>query len=247
MEVAMPVTRNIQSSILFASPFIGYQPANISNGEPAINAANLIKQTMLGAPFTWPWNRVAFEISIPTIDPYADVSQAQDYAINTVRFAFLEKAWLTDPVTGEVKPLTIVSSLAAESAVMRPQSIAVQAQDDDSVTLRINSLPDRNYFLNGFYQQTPLPVTSTASSWAPIPDHLSYIYDWGFLGMLSMITKDVRQALFQQKFVSHLLGAQDGITATQRNIFIGEWLALMSETGRNQLTTQQGVQARSAT
>jgi hypothetical protein len=130
---------------------------------------------------------------------------------------------------------------------MRPQSIAVQAQDDDGVTLRINSLPDRAYLLNGFYQQIPLLVTSMASSWGPIPDHLGYIYDWGFLAMLSMITKDVRQAIFQQKFISHLLGAQDGITATQRNIFIGDWLALMGETGRNQLTTQQGIQARSAT
>jgi hypothetical protein len=243
----MSVTRNIQSSILFALPFIGYQPANISNGEPALTAANLVKQTILGAPFKWPWNRVNFEITIPTTDAFGDVDVVQDYAVAATRFAFLEKAWLTDTITGEVKELPIVSSLAAESAVMRPQSIAVQAQDDDGVTLRINSLPDRAYLLNGFYQQIPLLVTSMASSWGPIPDHLGYIYDWGFLAMLSMITKDVRQAVFQQKFVSHLLGAQDGLTATQRNIFIGEWLALMGEAGRNQLTTQQGVQARSAT
>jgi hypothetical protein len=241
------VTRNIQSSILFALPFIGYQPANISNGEPAVSAANLVKQTILGAPFTWPWNRINFEINIPTVDSFGDVDLVQDYVVIASRFHFLEKAWLTDTDSGEVKPLSIVSSLAAESAVMRPQSIAVQAQDDDGVTLRINSLPDRAYLLNGFYQQTPTTVTSMASSWSPIPDHLSYIYDWGFLAMLSMLTKDVRQVVFSQKFISHLLGAQDGITATQRNIFIGEWLALMGETGRNQLTTQQGVQARSAT
>jgi hypothetical protein len=242
----MPVTRNIQSSILFALPYIGYQPANISNGEPAISAANLVKQTICGAPFKWPWNRVNFELTIPTLDSFNDVEMTQDYVLDTVRFSFLEKAWLTDAETGEVKELPIVSSLAAESAIMRPQSIAVQSQDDESVTLRINSLPDRTYWLNGFYQQPPPPVTSTASSWSPIPDHLSYIYDWGFLAMLAMLTKDVRQIVFQQKFVSHLLGAQDGITATQRNIFIGEWLALMGEAGRNQLTTQQGVQARSA-
>jgi hypothetical protein len=241
------VTRNIQSSILFALPFIGYQPANISNGEPALTAANLVKQTVLGAPFKWPWNRVNFELNIPTVDAFGDADIVQDYVISATRFAFLEKAWLTNTNTGEVKELPIVSSLAAESAVMRPQSIAVQAQDDDGMTLRINSLPDRAYLLNGFYQQTPTQVTSVASSWGPIPDNLSYIYDWGFLGMLAMITKDVRQAVFQQKFVSHLLGAQDGLTATQRNIFIGEWLALMGEVGRNQLGTQQGVQARSAT
>lgn len=241
------VTRNIQSSMLFSLPYIGYQPANVSNGEPAVTAANLVKQTMLGAPFKWAWNRVNFEITIPTVDAFGDIAIVQDYGVETTRFAFLEKAWLTNSDTGEVKELPIVSSLAAESAVMRPQSIAVQAQDDDSITLRINSLPDRSYLLNGFYQQTPNQVTSPASTWGPIPDHLSYIYDWGFLAMLAMLTKDVRQLVFQQKFVSHLLGAQDGITATQRNIFIGDWLALMGEAGRNQLTTQQGVQARSAT
>ena len=243
----MPVTRNIQSSILFSLPYIGYQPANISNGEPAINSANLVKQTILGAPFKWAWNRTNFEIPVPTVDAFGDVENVQDYNLATVRFSFLEKAWLTDTDTGDVKELTIVPALAAESAVMRPQSIAVQNQDDDSITLRLNSLPDRAYLLNGFYQLTAPTVSSAASSWGPIPDNLSYIYDWGFLGMLAMITKDVRQALFQQKFVAHLLGAQDGLTATQRNIFIGEWLALMGETGRNQLTTQQGVQARSAT
>ena len=243
----MPATRNIQASILFTLPFIGYQPANISNGEPAVNAANLIKQTMMGAPFSWPWNRTGFEITIPIVDAFGDVDLSQDYALGAPSFGFLEKAWLTDAETGEVKPLAIVPGLAAESAVMRPQSIAVQTQDDDGITLRINSLPDRPYWLNGFYQKAPPTVTSPASSWSPIPDHLSYIYDWGFMALLSMITKDVRQGVWGQKFASHLLGAQDGITATQRNIFIGEWLALMGEAGRNQLTTQQGVQARSAT
>jgi hypothetical protein len=242
----MPVTRNIQSSMLFALPYIGYQPANISNGEPAVTAANLVKQTMLGAPFKWPWNRANFEISIATPDSSGDVVITQDYAVATTLYAFLEKAWLTDSSSGEVKELPIVSSLTAESAVMRPQSIAVQGQDDDGITLRLNSLPDRAYLLDGFYQRTPTLVTSPASSWGPIPDHLSYIYDWGFLAMLSMLTKDIRQSVFQQKFVAHLLGAQDGITATQRNIFIGDWLALMGEAGRGQLTTQQGVQARSA-
>jgi hypothetical protein len=86
-----------------------------------------------------------------------------------------------------------------------------------------------------------------ASSWSPVPDNLSYIYDWGFLAMLSMITKDVRLPIFSQKFVSHLLGAQDGLTATQRNIFIGEWLALIGQADRSRGSTQQGLQAKSAT
>ena len=242
----MPATRNLQSSILFTLPFIGYQPANISNGQPALDAANLIKQTMMGPPFKWPWNRIAFTVPIPTTDYNGDpIDPVQDYWFDTTDFGFLEQVWLIDAL-GNVKEVAIKSTLAAESATQRPQSVAVESQDNDGIVLRLNSIPDQAYLLSGFYQQAPNPMTSLAASWGPIPDNLGYIYDWGFLAMMAMITKDARQAQFAQKFVSHLLGAQDGLTATQRNIFIGEWLALTSEAGRSQLSTQQGVQARGA-
>jgi hypothetical protein len=242
----MPATRNLTSSVLFALPFIGYQPANISNGEPALNCANLVKQTMLGAPFVWPWNRGEVEI---------EVTDVQDYFFPVTNYGYLEQVWLIDS-TGKAKEIEIKSSLSVESAVARPQSCAVESQDDDGITIRLNTLPDQpknpspnktSYTLGGFYQKAAVQMTSMASSWNPIPDNLSYIYDWGFLAMLSMLTKDVRLPIFSQKFVSHLLGTQDGLTATQRNIFIGEWLALVGQADRSRGTTQQGVQARSAT
>lgn len=242
----MPATKNIMSSMLFSLPFIGYQPADISYGEPAMSCANLIKQTILGPPFVWPWNRGSLEI---------DLTDEQDYFFPVTDFGYLEQAWLIDS-TGKAKEIEIKSSLAAESAIARPQSCAVQMQDDEGITIRINTIPDQpnppnpsgvSYTLGGFYQKAPVLMTSPASSWSPIPDNLSYIYDWGYLGMLSMITKDIRQPIFQQKFVSHLLGAQDGLSATQRNIFIGEWLALVGQADRSRGSTVQGVQARGAT
>lgn len=242
----MPATKNVMSSILFSLPFIGYQPADISNGEPAMSCANLIKQTVLGAPFVWPWNRGSIQI---------ELTDQQDYFVAGTDFGYIEQAWLIDS-TGRAKEIEIKSSLSVESAVARPQSCAVELQDDEGITIRINTIPDQptppqtsgvSYTLGAFYQKAPVLMTSPASSWGPIPDSLSYIYDWGFLGMLSMITKDIRQPMFQQKFVSHLLGAQDGLTATQRNIFIGEWLALVGQADRNRFNTQQGTQARSAT
>ena len=242
----MPATRNLQSSVLFSLPFIGYQPANISNGQPALDAANLVKQTMLGPPFKWPWNRVPFSLPIPTADFFGNViTPVQDYWLQATDFGFLEQVWLVDS-QGNVKEVTIKPTLAAESAIQRPQSVAVENQQDDGIVLRLNSIPDNAYTLSGFYQKAPNPMTSLAASWAPIPDNLGYIYDWGFLAMVGMITKDARQPMFAQKFVSHLLGTQDGLSATQRNIFIGDWLALMNEQQRVQLSTQQGVQARGA-
>jgi hypothetical protein len=238
----MSVTRNIMSSALFSMPFLNYQPVNVSNGEPAISAANITKQTMMGAPFKWPWNRSTFHLELD------DTASAwtQDYLINLPDFAFLERIWLTDPETGKVNEITnIAQSLAAESAIKRPSSAAMQLVEEDGfVTLRLNTLPDLPYVIDGHYQQLPIQMTSLANRWNPIPDHLSYIFDWGFLGFVSLLTKDARAPIFLGKFTSHLLGAQDGLTALQRNIFLGNFLELMNQQGREQLSTQQGTQAR---
>jgi hypothetical protein len=237
----MSVTRNLQASALFSMPFIDYQPVNISNGEPAVTAANITKQTIMGPPFRWPWNRDGFQIELDD----TLTSWLQDYEILLPNFGFLEKLWLTDP-NGKVNEITnIAQSLAEESAIKRPSSAAMQTMGSDGyVTLRLNSLPDVAYIIDGVFQRAPAIMTSAASTWYPIPDHLSYIYDWGFLGFVSLLTKDARAPIFLGKFTSHLLGAQDGLTALQRNIFLGNFLEVINQQGREQLATQQGAQAR---
>lgn len=231
----MSVTRNLQSSALFSLPFIGYQPVNVSNGEPAISAANLTKQTILGAPFKWAWNRASIS--------FVAEPDAQDYYIEMTDFGFLEQIWLTDP-TGKVKEIEVRKSLAAESAVKRPSSAAAQLQDDQSVTIRLNTIPDVEYGVDGFYQKAPVLMSSLANTWGPIPDSLGYIYDWGFLSFVSLLTKDARFPIFGGRFTSHLLGAQDGLTALERNIFLGNFLDVITQQGRAQMLTQQGVAAR---
>jgi hypothetical protein len=238
----MSVTRNIMSSALFSMPFIGYQPVSISNGEPAVTAANLTKQTMLGPPFKWPWNRGSFTI---TLDP-SETSWGQDYLLTLTDYHFAEKIWLTDPADGKVIEISnIASSLSAESAVKRPSSAAMNLQDDaGNVTLRLNALPDVAYVIEGYYQRAPVLMSSLANTWKPIPDHLAFIYDWGFLGFCSLLTKDARAPIFLAKFASHLLGSQDGLTAQQRNIFLGNFLELMGQQQREGLSVQQGAMGR---
>ena len=237
----MSVTRNIMSSALFAMPFLGYQPVDISNGEPALSAANITKQTILGPPFRWPWNRGTIHI---VIDP-ATSGWGQDYLVDGVTdYGFLEQIWLTDPETGEKKEIEIRKSLAEDDTVKRPGSAAVQTDDANGVILRLNSCPDAPYIIDAFYQRAAVTMTSMASTWSPIPDHKSYIYDYGFLGMVSLLTKDARAPIFLGKFVSHLLGEQDGLTALQRNIFLGNWLDLLTQQGRETMAAQQGAQAR---
>jgi len=237
----MSVTRNIMASALFSMPFIGYQPVNISNGEPAVTAANLTKQTILGPPFKWPWNRSIFHVAL---DP-TETAWGQDYLFALPDFHFLEKIWLTDP-DGDVTEITnIATSLSAESVVKRPSSAAMQMQDDDgNVTLRLNTFPDVAYAIDGHYQRAPVLMSSLANTWAPIPDQLSFIYDWGFLGFVSLLVKDARSPIFLSKFASHLLGAQEGLTALQRNIFLGNFLDLINQQARESMATQQGAMGR---
>ena len=232
----MSFTRNLQSSLLFAQPYIGGQPGDISNGQPAVDAANLIKQEMLGPPFKWIWNRgtVSFAIN----------PNSQDYSQLLPDFGFLEQIWLTDN-KNNVKEIKVLRSLAAESSKQRPASMSAQTVDTDgNVIFRLNAIPDQEYQVEAFYQQSAVVMSSPASLWSPIPDSLSYIYDWGFLGMLSMLTKDARFPLFMTKFTAHLLGQQSGLSALERNIYLGNFLTLMSEQQRSTLETQQGVQAK---
>lgn len=217
-------------------PFLGYQPVNISDGEPAITAGNLTKQTILGPPFKWNHNRASFSI--------VTEEDTRDYYIPLGNFGFLEQLWLTDP-NGKVAEIEVRSSLAAESAVKRPSSASAQLLDSGgNITLRINTNPDQPYIIDGLYQMAPVLMSSLANTWGPIPDHHSYIYDWGFLSFVSLLTKDARFPIFGQKFVSHLLGAQEGLTALQRNIFLGNFLEVVNQQGRAQMQTQQGVAAR---
>jgi hypothetical protein len=238
----MSATRNIMSSAFFALPFLGYQPVNISNNEPVLQAANIVKQTILGPPFVWPWNRVELETDI-------DMDEGQDYLIVpdvTEPFGFLERAWVID-AKGKKTEIKVVLGLAEESSKQRPSSIAAQAIDPDgTVTMRVNTIPDQTYTLRWNYQIAPVQMTSLAATWAPIPDYLGHITDWGLLAITAMLTKDVRVPLFGQRFVSHLLGAQDGLSATQRNIFLGNWLDLIAEPQRAGQMAQIANQMRGA-
>jgi len=236
----MSVTRNIQASALFSLPYLNYSPVDVSNDEPALSAANITKQTILGPPFRWNYNRASFQVQLdPTVTDWG-----QDFLLSDVTdYGFLEQIWVTD-TDGKKTEIEVRKSLAQESIIKRPGSAAIQLDDESGVLLRLNTQADEAYLIEGIYQKAAIPMTSMASLWGPIPDHKSYIYDWGFLAFVSLLTKDARAPIFFSKFTSHLLGEQDGLTALQRNIFLGNWLDLLTQQGRETMAAQQGAQAR---
>ena len=236
----MSVTKNIQASALFSLPFLNYQPVDVSNDEPALTAANITKQTILGPPFRWNFNRASFSVQL---DP-SGTEWGQDFLLSDITdYGFLEQIWVTD-TSGKKTEIEVRKSLAEESVIKRPGSASIQIDDENGIVLRLNAQPDEAYLIEGIYQKAAVTMTSMASLWGPIPDHKSYIYDWGFLAFVSLLTKDARAPIFFSKFTSHLLGEQDGLTALQRNIFLGNWLDVMGQQGREQLSVQQGAQAR---
>lgn len=232
----MAATLNLQQTILWTGPYIRYQSLTIGGLEPAVSNANLVKSTILGAPFAWPWNRSQSA-------PISCAAGQQDYTVPLTDFGFIEKAWIT--LAGVTTEIEVVSPLAVDSTQARPAHIAVQQDDGEgSITFRLMPAPDAAYVLTVLYQKKCLAMSSLASRWAPIPDELGYIYQYGFLALSLMVTQDARFPIFNDRFVAHLLGAQDGLTSLQRSIFLAGWLDVMAMGQRAQAGTQQGMAGR---
>lgn len=233
----MATTLTLQNSINFASPILKNQPLLVSNQEPAVTAANLVLGTMLGAPCKWRFNRNTFNFPIT-------LAGGTDYIVNLSDFGFLETVWITDN-SGKVHQLTGKISLAKESNQSRPEFISTEFDDNaGNITFRLANAPDANYTVYGDYQKKAMLITSSASTWGVVPDEFGYIFNWGFLCFMSLLINDSRFPIFENYFVSRLLGAQDGLSDVERNIFVGNWVALAQTLSRGQGTVQSGLAAR---
>ncbi len=233
----MASTRNIQASIMFAAPILRFQPLAIAGLEPATTAANIVLQTVLGAPFTWPWNRSTF-LGTLTVNN-------QDVSVDVEDFGFLEKANVVDeaskPWECEVKRVLARDS----SPSSRPKYVSNFIENGDGTfVFRVMPPPDEAYELYGIYQKAAPQITSPASLWSPIPDRYGYIVDWLFLGLMAVLLNDARWPQFNQKGIAHLLGAQQGLSETEKNIFVEGYAQMLMQLQGVGIKTTQGNQAR---
>ncbi|MGA8296178.1 MAG: hypothetical protein WB770_03970 [Acidimicrobiales bacterium] len=237
----MASTIKVSDTIAWAQQFLYSQPLALgAANEPAITIANIILQAILGPPFRWNWNRA-------TPAAFALTAGTQDYSKNYSDFGFLEQAWITDAggTTKEIEQ--IVESLSVETVSAPPRG-AVAAQLDDNagnITFRFSPNPDLStYTAQPIYQKKPTLIAATSTTWTPIPDHLSYIYQYGFLGMALAFKRDPRAGIYDSRFVAHLLGCQGGLSEMQKNVFLGKWLSTSLELQAASMRSQQGVQGR---
>lgn len=233
----MPITMTLQNTMNWAGPLLINQPQMLGNYEPGLTAGNIVLETMLGPPMKWPWNRKNFSIALSTVG-------GTDYVVALADWGFFEKGSLVD-ANGKTYPVQGQVSLAKESSQNRPSIIAPQYDDDaGNITFRFDFVPDGNYTFNGEYQKAPTLITAPAAPWGVVPDRFGFIYNWGYLAIISTLVKDSRFPIFEKYFVSRLLGAQDGLTDQERNIFIGNWTALISSLGRTQSNLNAGAAGR---
>ena len=232
----MAATYNLQSTVSWAAPLIRFTPQLTGSLEPALTNANLVKQTILGTPFIWQTNRGTVQIPL--------TPAAQDYGIQLADFGFLESASVIGISSFEIENATL---LGISSDVARPNSVTLQSDDNQgNLVFRFNTVPDTPYLCTLVYQRKAVPMTSLASLWAPIADELAYIYNFGYLALAAMMADDARFPTFNQRFVSHLLGAQQGISDLARNIFLANWTAVQAQVQRSQGQAAQSVQLRGA-
>jgi hypothetical protein len=165
-------------------------------------------------------------------------------ATGSYTFGWIETASVKDDKSNWIE-MTPKLCLALESKTGRPLYIAAQTDDGNGdVTFRLNAAPDAAYAVAITIQQKPPIFTSTSQTWAPVPDEFSRIYSWGFLSLMWLFADDPRFGAANSKFVSQLLSASEGLTETERNIFLANWQMISGQPVENANKVSQGTQAR---
>src|SRR5690348_15517752 len=228
----MPSTFTIQNTLNWAAPFLGYAPLSAgTSNEPAITSANLILQTIVSPPFKWAWNRGTTS--------FATVQGTQDTVVTIADLGFLEQAYLSGNIQLTIKP-----SLSQETQQVRPHSISLQYANGTSDTFRLFPNPDAIYTVDVDYQKAAPTITALTNTWAPIPDIYQFIYSWGFLALMFEYFGSARAQQARQIFVASLLSVAEGLTETERSLFIESWLGRDSQSIVAQLSPQLGNRAR---
>lgn len=234
----MATTLTLQNSINFAGPILKNAVQLISGMEPALTAGNIVLTTMLGPPMRWRFNRKSINFSVN--------ATATDYVQALPDFGFVENVWLQDTTPAKnIFQLNGDVALPKDSNQMRPTNIAPQYDDNQgNITFRLNKIPDANYSVYLDYQKKATLLASPASPWGIIPDEFCYIFDWGYLAAISLLVNDSRFPIFEQYWISRLLGAQDGLSDQARNIFLGQWANFAATLSRGSASVNSGVAGR---
>ena len=227
-------TLNLRNTMNFAGPFLKNQPMEVTNMEPAVMVGNIVLSSMLGPPLRWRQNRreISFDIT----------GAATDYLQAVANFGFIEAAWLVDDA-GDQYSLNGAVVLAVNESVGRPERVAPQFDDNaGNITFRMDKTPDQDYICYVDFQQTAPLLSSPASGWGPVPDYFNYIFNFGYLAVIALLTNDSRFPIYEKWFIGRLLAAQGALSDQERNIFLANWATAMVTLKRADMQGAAGLQ-----
>lgn len=231
----------LSDTINYIVPFCRYQAANIGTSNmPVIGIANIVRNIILAAPFTWRFNRNNVNLTGPV------VKGIQDYTQLISDFGFLEKVTANDGTTSwEFKDVKNNEALASSVTQARPMTIS--AFNDDlagNITFRLSAVPDASYTINMVYQKAPVQFTATTDKWFPIPDSFSDVYNNLCLGYYMDSCQDPRAPQYIARGIAGLLARAQGLTATDKAVFAAAYLNFSAQQMLEMMKAQQGQQAQ---
>lgn len=236
----MSSSRNLQDTVNWCEPFLSGKPLYLGAGsEPVLTNANIVKQTILAPPFRWAWNRAESA-------PFASAVGVSDNAVALSTFGFIERAYLVLAGQPTFEIPNIVECLGPANAQEKDRPLSIAAQLDDNagnITFRVAPAYDQIYQVTIVHQQKAALMTSLASSWSPIPDEFSNIYNMGVLALSLMFDDDPRFQIVNSRFVASLLSRAEGLSETQRSIFAARWNMMLSQPEAGSMRVKQGVNA----
>jgi len=228
-------TNQLIRTINYAQQFVRNAPLTFSgNNDPAFFNADWVRQFILSPPFAWRWNRGSLQIDL--------VQGQQDYVVNVPTFGWLEQASLVNSTTQpESWELEISTDLTVETNQQIPKRISAHADDGNgNITFRMFPVPDASYTVNLEFQAQAPTFQSNTGTWTPIPDYLSYLYNQGFLAKTYEYLGDSRFIEAMTMFTRQLVACSEGLTDTQKNIFLEHQLSTI----RGLADAQQGRQGK---
>jgi len=154
---------------------------------------------------------------------------------------------ITNPNTSalEWKEIQPKITLGLDSAQTQPRFISAQTDNGQGdVTFRLMPVPDVAYPVAITMQEQPPLFTSVNQTWSPIPDEYSMLYNWGMMALLLMYADDPRFQMANNKFVAGLLSTLQGLSDTERNIWLNTWQAISGAQTFYAMNNQQAAQVR---
>lgn len=233
----MATTFTLQDAITFVRAYIKQQSLYVNNQQPALGAAQIIMNVILGPPFVWRTNRLNLQISLTT-------GGGTDYPVLVPKFGRLETQWLLDQ-NGKIHQLGGDISLPKIGTTKLPTRVAPQYDDNaGNITFRFDSIPDAAYVANLDYQQKAPLVTGAGSPLGTLADENADLFFEGLLTWASLLVNDARFPIFERQFISHLLSRQDGLSEQAKIIFMGQWMEYVRTAQRSQGMSQGAAAGR---